>query len=134
MSRGKVVFFTRRRQMKRLLMLFVVLGMAFSTASAVAQKTITATGAPTDWVTMEAMWSAGGPEYRATVSELADKYAAKMDRRCYALVDVQPAIKAYSVYTPPGAEKTRDALVKKQVASLVCLGKYGQFPQLTWRI
>jgi len=84
---------------------------------AVAVKTVAAD--TKDQVALEAAWISS-PEYQAAVKAAADAYAKKMNVRCQGFVDASAAIKAYNVYTPPGAEAARDRLVKLQIVSLAC--------------
>lgn len=78
----------------------------------------------------EAMWTAGGSEYKAAVNKLAVKYAVVMDAKCQVgggKFDVSEAANMYQPpFTPMGMEKFRDELIKKQVAFHACNTMYGE--------
>ena len=79
-------------------------------------------------VVMEAVWTAGGPEYRAAVNQLADAYAYRMDAKCRApaTFSIMSAIQTYRVYTPASAESERNKLIRAQIATLACIGAVGE--------
>lgn len=109
------------------LLLVAVLTTCFIALPAIAAQKAKAPAAASI-VVLEAMWTAGGPEYRAAVNQLADAYTYRMDARCRAplVFSVAPAAQAYRVYTPKGAEAERDRLILKQVATLACIGAVGE--------
>jgi hypothetical protein len=93
----------------------------------IAAKSVKAPAATPNWLLMEAMWAAGGPEYRAALNVLADAYASRMDKNCkVSMFVVAPAVQAYRVYTPKEAEAGRDSAILKQVAVLACYGAVGE--------
>lgn len=103
--------------------MIIIALMLFGVATgAFAQKKVTVV--VNDLPALEAAWVAGGAEYRVAVNKAADAYAAKMNTHCQGLVDAKAAIVAYGVHTPRGTEAARDRIVKLQVATLACMGKY----------
>lgn len=74
-------------------------------------------------VVLEAMWSAGGQEYKDAVTAASARYKEVMDKDCKTEVpfNVNALVKAYRVYTPAGLESVRDSWVRKQVGTMACI-------------
>ena len=109
--------------------LFFVAAVAMMVSGAFAAPANTKAVIASDWFAYEAMWIAGGAGYQEAVYRAAEVYAKKMDKHCKAsvmAVDISPAIKAYRVFVPRGAESIRDGLVRKQIATLACITQHGE--------
>ncbi len=75
-------------------------------------------------VVLEAMWSAGGQEYKDAVIAASARYKEVMDRsncKTKVAVNVSDLAKAYRVYTPAGMEFVRDGWIRKQVGTMACI-------------
>lgn len=75
-------------------------------------------------VVLEAMWTAGGQEYKDAVIAASARYKEVMDRSsCKTKVpfNVSDLAKAYRVYTPAGMEPVRDGWIRKQVGTMACI-------------
>lgn len=71
---------------------------------------------------LEAMWTAGGQEYRDAVVILARDYKDKMDKQCRVKnFDISPASAVYRVYAPAGTEFARNKMILRQVATMACI-------------
>lgn len=94
----------------------------FATTAVAAQpgKKLSASEAANQMV-LEAMWTAGGQEYRDTVVILANDYKEKMDKQCRVKnFNVAVAAAMFRVHTPAGAESARNKLILRQVATMAC--------------
>lgn len=90
---------------------------------ATKKKSAVAAPAVTSLVVLEAMWSAGGQEYKDAVIAASDRYKQVMDKDCKTKVpfNVASLVDVYHVYTPAGLESVRDGWIRKQVGTLACI-------------
>lgn len=90
---------------------------------AAKKKPAVAAPAVTSLVVLEAMWTAGGQEYKDAVIAASARYKEVMDKDCKTKVpfNVNSLVSAYHVYTPAGLESVRDGWIRKQVGTMACI-------------